>query len=108
MATDSFAGRSLRSDRPRGLVGRYVATDSFADRSLRGDLVWIIFQCFMDVFLDYGSLVAMDQLRLVQYFTARFFVKISLRRFLFRKCVHADFYGYLDVNFVVSVFDPNS
>ncbi|KAF2580930.1 hypothetical protein F2Q68_00004572 [Brassica cretica] len=31
-----------------------------------------------------------------------FFTKIT-----FRKSVHADFYGYLDVNFVVSVFDPN-
>ncbi|KAF2543201.1 hypothetical protein F2Q68_00031017 [Brassica cretica] len=35
--TDSFAGRSLRSDRPSGLVGRYVATDSFAGQSLRSD-----------------------------------------------------------------------
>ena len=26
---------------------------------------------------------------------------------IFRKIVHADFYGYLDVNFVVSVFGPN-
>ena len=32
-----------------------------------------------------------------------FFTKIT-----FRKSVHADFYGYLDVNFVVSVFDPNN
>ena len=32
-----------------------------------------------------------------------FFTKIT-----FRKSVHADFYGYLDVNFVMSVFYPNS
>ena len=31
-----------------------------------------------------------------------FFTKIT-----FRKSVHADFYGYLDVNFVVSIFNPN-
>ena len=31
-----------------------------------------------------------------------FFTKIT-----FRKRVHSDFYGYLDVNFVVSVFYPN-
>ncbi|KAF2615780.1 hypothetical protein F2Q70_00013162 [Brassica cretica] len=28
--TDSFAGRSLRSDLPSGLVGGYVATDRMA------------------------------------------------------------------------------
>ena len=32
-----------------------------------------------------------------------FFTEITLR-----KSVHADFYGYLDVDFVVSVFDPNN
>ena len=32
-----------------------------------------------------------------------FFTKIT-----FRKSVHADFYEYLDVNFVVYVFDPNN
>ena len=26
----------------------------------------------------------------------------------FRKSPHADFYEYFDVNFVVSIFDPNS
>ena len=30
-----------------------------------------------------------------------------LRRVTFVKNVHADFYGDLDVNFVVTVFDPN-
>ncbi|KAF3510224.1 hypothetical protein F2Q69_00005821 [Brassica cretica] len=30
VATDSFAGWSLRSDRLSGLVGRYVATDRMA------------------------------------------------------------------------------
>ncbi|KAF3547190.1 hypothetical protein DY000_02007130 [Brassica cretica] len=53
IAIDSFVGRSLR---PSGLVGRYVATGSLADWSLRGDLVWIHFGCFMNVFLGYGSL----------------------------------------------------
>ena len=32
-----------------------------------------------------------------------FFTKIT-----FRKNVHADFYGYLDVNFFLSVFDSNN
>ena len=41
----------------------------------------------MNVFLDYECLVS----------------KIT-----FRKNVHSDFYEYLDVNFVVSVFDPNN
>ena len=31
-----------------------------------------------------------------------------LRRVTFVKNVHADFYGDLDVNFVMTVFDPNS
>ncbi|WZY77742.1 hypothetical protein YC2023_024126 [Brassica napus] len=55
----------------------------------------------MNVFLDYGCLVSMNQPRLVQYFIAKFFIT-------FRKNVHTDFYGYLDVNFAVSVFDPNN
>ena len=43
--------------------------------------------------------------------SARFHRKV-LRKDLFtkitsRKNVHVDFYGYLDVNFAVSVFDPN-
>ncbi|KAG5388874.1 hypothetical protein IGI04_030415, partial [Brassica rapa subsp. trilocularis] len=46
-------GRSLRSDRPSGLVGRYVAADSFAGRSLCDDLVRILFRCSMNVFLGY-------------------------------------------------------
>ena len=62
----------------------------------------------MNVFLDYGCSVLMNQPRLVKDFSAQFLVKISLRRILFRKDVHAVFYGYLDVNFVLSVFDPNS
>ncbi|KAF3550136.1 hypothetical protein DY000_02008257 [Brassica cretica] len=70
VATNSLAGRSLRIDRPSGLVGHYVATGSFADRSLRGDLVWILFRCFMNVFLDYGCSVSTNQPRLVQDFTA--------------------------------------
>ncbi|KAF2610371.1 hypothetical protein F2Q70_00011683 [Brassica cretica] len=42
VATNSFAGQSIRSDRPSGLFGHYVATGSFMDWSLRGDLVWIL------------------------------------------------------------------
>ncbi|KAF2579360.1 hypothetical protein F2Q68_00004759 [Brassica cretica] len=57
IAIDSFVGRSLR---PSGLVGRYVATGSLADWSLRGDLVWIHFGCFMNVFLGYGCLASMN------------------------------------------------
>ena len=77
--------RSLCSDRTKGLVGRYVATDSCAGRSLRSDLVWTLFWYFMNVFLDYGCLVSMNQPRLVQDFTAKFFEKISLRRLFFVK-----------------------
>ncbi|KAF3545373.1 hypothetical protein DY000_02006686 [Brassica cretica] len=106
--TDSFAGRSLRSDRLSGLVGRYVATGSFAGWSLRGDLFWILFRCYMKVFLGYECLVSMNELRFVQYFTARFLVRVIFTKSTFRKNVHAGFYGYLDVNFVMSVFGPNN
>ena len=61
----------------------------------------------MNMFLDYECLVSMNQPRLVQDFTAKFFVKVIFTMITFRKNVHADFYGYLDVNFVVSVFDSN-
>ena len=61
----------------------------------------------MNVFLDYGCLVLMNQPRLVQDFTAKFFVKVIFTKVTFRNNVHADFYGYLDVNFVMSVFHPN-
>ena len=44
----------------------------------------------------------------MQYFTARFFVKAIFTMNIFCENVHADFYGYLDVNFVVSIFGPNS
>ncbi|KAF2617995.1 hypothetical protein F2Q68_00039435 [Brassica cretica] len=37
VATDSFADRSLRCDQPDGLIGRYVATGSFAVQSLCSD-----------------------------------------------------------------------
>ena len=44
--------------------------------------------------------------------SARFLRKVPCKYFFtkntFRKDVHADLYGYLDVNFVVSVFDPNN
>ena len=44
--------------------------------------------------------------------SARFLRKVPCNDFFtkntFRKNVHAEFYGYLDVNFVVSVFDPNN
>ena len=50
----------------------------------------------------------MNQPRLVQDFTAKFFVKVIFTKITFRKNVHAYFYWYLDVNFVMSVFDPNT
>ena len=50
----------------------------------------------------------MVRLRFEQDFTARLFVKISLRRLLFRKNVNADFYGLLDIDSVVTDFDPNT
>ena len=44
--------------------------------------------------------------------SARFYRKVFRKdlftKITFRKIIHADFYGYSDVNFVVSVFDPNS
>ena len=44
--------------------------------------------------------------------SARFHRKVLRKDFftkiIFRKNVHADLYGYLDVNFVVSVFDTNN
>ena len=61
----------------------------------------------MNMFLGFECLVLMNEPRLVQYFTARLFVKVIFMKNTFRKNVHADFYGYLNVNFVVSVLDPN-
>ena len=61
----------------------------------------------MNVFLGYECLVLMNEPRFVQYFTARFFLRVIFTKNTFRKNVHAGFYGYLDVNFVVSVFGPN-
>ena len=55
-----------------------------------------------------GRYIAMNQPRLVQDFTEKFFLEIIFTKVIFCKNVHADFYGYLDVNFVVSVFDPKS
>ena len=48
------------------------------------------------------------RLRLEQDFTARLLVNILFTKYNFRKNVYADFYGDLDINFVVTVFDPNS
>ena len=48
------------------------------------------------------------QSRFEQDFTATLFVKIIFTKSIFRKNVHADFYVDLDVNFVVTVFDPNN
>ena len=71
-------------------LGRYVATSSCAGQSLRSDL---------DLSLMFRKRV----------FSASFFVKINLfRRFIFCKNVHVNFCGYLNIKFVVSVFDPNS
>jgi len=50
----------------------------------------------------------MNEPRLMQYFTARFFVKAIFTMNIFRENIQADFYGYFEVNFVVSVFGPNS
>ena len=62
----------------------------------------------MNVILGYECLVSMNEPRLMQYFTATFFVKAIFTMNIFRENVHADFYGYSDVNFIVPVFDPNS
>ena len=81
----SVAGRSLNSDRPSGLVGRYVATGSFRAGRYEATLFGSFFRCFMNLFLDYGCLISMDQPRLVQDFSAKLLVKIYLRRILFVK-----------------------
>ncbi|KAF3591854.1 hypothetical protein DY000_02021336 [Brassica cretica] len=87
--------RFQRSDRPNGLVGRYVATGLFAGRSLRSDR------------LVCGSIATFDESTEIN---ARFHRKVlhedSFTKNTFRKSVHADFYGYLDVTFVVSVLTP--
>ena len=41
--------------------------------------------------------------------SAELFVRINLfRRFIFRKNIHADFYGLSDIDSVVTDFDPNN
>ena len=92
--------RSLRSDRTKGLVGR----GSVATRRPCLDPVQMFYERVprLWVFSFDGS----------AEISARFHRKVLRKGFFtkitFRKSVHADFYGYLDVNFVVSVFDPNS
>ena len=49
----------------------------------------------------------MNEPRLMQNFTARLFVKVIFTKNTFRKNVQVNLYGYLDVHFIVSVFDPN-
>ena len=114
LRSDRFVtDRSLRSDRQRGLVGRYVATDSswigryvvtdscagwlFADRSLRGDLVCILFWCFMNVFFRSDEWTKINAM----FYVKTFRKSNLLQRILFVKNVHVNFYRYLDVNFVV-------
>ena len=41
-------------------------------------------------------------------FYRKIFRKSNFYEEYFHKNVHVNFYGYLDVNFVVSVFDPNT
>ncbi|KAG5392979.1 hypothetical protein IGI04_022942 [Brassica rapa subsp. trilocularis] len=48
----------------------------------------------------------MNEPRLTQCSTARFFVIVIFTKNTFRKNVHIN--GYFDVNFIVSVLDPNS
>ncbi|KAF3521322.1 hypothetical protein F2Q69_00046057 [Brassica cretica] len=65
-------------------------------RSLRSDRAWH----------ELGRYVATE---LGSSSVATFFVKINLfRRFIFRKNVHADFYGLSDIDSVVTDFDPNT
>ena len=92
--------RSLRSDRTKGLVGR----GSVATRRPCLDPVQMFYERVprLWVFSFDGS----------AEISARFHRKVLRKGFFtnitFRKSVHAYFYGYLDVNFVVSVFYPNS
>ncbi|KAF3497713.1 hypothetical protein DY000_02053552 [Brassica cretica] len=118
IAARSALDRSLRSDRTGGLVVRYVATDSFAGRSLRSDRLVrglvVTWRPCLDPFLTFYERVlglwvfSFDESTET---SERFHRKVLCEDFFtnitFRKSVHADFYGYWDVNFVMSVFDPN-
>ncbi|KAG5393421.1 hypothetical protein IGI04_023384 [Brassica rapa subsp. trilocularis] len=83
-----------------------------SDRLVRGHVA--TWRPCLDPFLTFYECVlglwvfSFDEL---SEFSARFHRKVFRKDFFtkitFRKNVHADFYGYLDVNFVVSVFDPN-
>ena len=103
----------------RSRVGRYVATDRVAWLSLRSDRLVrglvVTWRPCLDPFLTFYERVlglwvfSFDELTETSARFHRkglredFFMKIT-----FRKSVHADIYGYLDVNFAVSVFDPNT
>lgn len=101
---DSFAGRSLR---PTEWLGWSLRSD----RLVRGPVA--TWRPCLDPFLTFYERVlglwvfSFDESTKI---SARFHCKVLRKDFFlkitFRKNVHADFYGYLDVNFVVSVFDP--
>ena len=101
--------RSLRSDRTKDLVGHYVATDSFVATD---QVAW---RPCLDHFLTlYERVLGLQVFSFDESteISARFHRKVLCKDFFtkntFRKSVRADFCGYLDVNFVASVFDPNS
>ena len=99
--------RSLPSDRAVCMLGRRVSIE------LGLSVVRLPYSSLSAAELD-TCMFPLDnrylvvRLRFEQDFTARLFVKISLRRLLFRKNVHADFYGLSDIDFVVTDFDPNT
>ena len=110
--------RSLCSDRTCWFC-RYLATERVGSvatfRSLRsnrtcwfGRYVATLFLCFFERVLGLPVFSFDGSTRI----SARFYRKVSRRDFFtkitFSTNVHADFYGHLDVNFVVTVFDRNT
>ena len=100
-----WLGRSLYSN---GLVRGSVATQ----RLVRG-LVATWRPCLDPFLAFYERVLGLWVFRFDEStkISGRFHRKVLRKDFItnitFRKTVHAVFYGYLDVNFALSVFDPN-
>ncbi|KAF3526825.1 hypothetical protein F2Q69_00046228 [Brassica cretica] len=99
--------RSLCSDRAVYVLGRYVATE-LGLCVVRWPYLSLSMADLDTCPLPPDNRYLVIRLRLEQDFTARLFVNILFTKNNFRKNVYADFYGDLDINFLVTVFDPNS
>ena len=83
---------SLSSDRARRTIGRYV------DRAGR------ILGRYVATVRPFSGFSLLSRVS-----SAELFVRINLlRRFIFRKNVHTDFYALSDIDSVVTDFDPNN